>query len=498
MNGQKMQRILPLLLVAAIATGCATNPVTGQRELSLVSEQQELAMGQQAHHQVIAEYKVYDEKPELSRLVNEIGQRIASTSERPNLPWTFTILDTGMVNAMALPGGYIYITRGMLERINSNDELAGVLGHEIAHVTARHAAQRISRAQLTQLGLVLGSAVAGPAATQQYGQFAELGAALLFQRYSRAQETQADLVGTSYMAGVGYNPLGAERMLIALQRLSRIEGSAVERYFASHPDPAQRVRDVRRRSEEIQQATPNNVFTPLERNQFLRLTEGMITGNSTQHVVIANNVIHDRAHGMVLPVPAGWVATTAPGVLFAIQPQQQNVRAQFVVQEVDLRTLGANQATARDAVRQRLQQMGLTYAGSREVTAGTRERFTVDVWSGRTQQGTVGVETTQFVHGDHVAVMMFISPNISRAQSPLSTVIDSMRFDAAAARAVNPPRIRLGTFAAGDSWAAVAQRATGNARDAEVIANINGFAGDQTPPAGTLVKLPQELAVGPR
>src|SRR5687767_12708857 len=123
-------------LALLLAIGCATNPVTGKREFNIVSEQQEIAMGRQSHDEIIRQFGVYREKPELTRLVEDIGRRIASTSERPNLPWTFTLLDTPMVNAMALPGGYIYITRGMIERVNSEDELAGVLGHEIAHVTA--------------------------------------------------------------------------------------------------------------------------------------------------------------------------------------------------------------------------------------------------------------------------------------------------------------------------------------------------------------------------
>src|SRR5438552_4822848 len=167
-----MRRALAVsfLLFAA----CATNPVTHKREFNIVSESQEIQIGQQSHEEVVRQFGIYDEKPELNRLVDSVGHRIAAISDRPNLPWHFTIIDTPMVNAMALPGGYVYITRGMLERINSEDELAGVLGHEITHVTARHAALQMSRAQLAQFGMVLGAVVAGPAATQAYGQLAEL------------------------------------------------------------------------------------------------------------------------------------------------------------------------------------------------------------------------------------------------------------------------------------------------------------------------------------
>ncbi|HUR81092.1 MAG TPA: M48 family metalloprotease, partial [Thermoanaerobaculia bacterium] len=131
-----------ILAALVFVAACATNPATGKRQFNIVSESQELAIGQQSHREVIEQFGIYDEKPELNRLVDRIGHELAAKSERPNLPWTFTVLDTPIVNAMALPGGYVYVTRGMLERINSEDELAGVIGHEIAHVTARHSAQQ--------------------------------------------------------------------------------------------------------------------------------------------------------------------------------------------------------------------------------------------------------------------------------------------------------------------------------------------------------------------
>src|SRR5688572_19971033 len=252
-------RKITLALTLVLLAACSTNPATGQRQFNIVSESQEISIGQQSHQQILDQFGVYDEKPELNRLVERIGRDLAAASERPNLPWTSTVLDTPMINAMALPGGYIYVTRGMIERVNSEDELAGVLGHEIAHVTARHAAQRISRAQLAQFGMILGSVLAGPEATQAYGQLAELGVGLLFQRYPRSQETQSDLVGTEYVARANYNPIGAERMLLALQRMDKTKESALERYFQSHPDPAKRVGDVRKKIAQLQTTAPTTM-----------------------------------------------------------------------------------------------------------------------------------------------------------------------------------------------------------------------------------------------
>ncbi len=486
-------KTLTLAFTLAFLAACSTNPATGRRELNIVSESQEIAIGRQSHQQILQQFRVYDEKPELNRLVERIGQKIAAASERPNLPWHFTVLDTPMVNAMALPGGYVYVTRGMLERINSDDELAGVIGHEIAHVTARHSAQQISRQQLAQFGMVLGAVIAGPEVLQQYGQLAELGLGLLFQRYSRQQETQADLLGTGYMAEARFNPVGAERMLMTLQRLDKNPATGIDRYFMSHPDPAKRVRDVRQKVTELGGMLSAGQFDAPDRTGYLRLLDGVITANSTEHLVIRDDVIYDRDHALVIHAPRGWTASADPGVLFAMTPQGGRASSYFVAQEIDLRELRGR--TVQDAVRVRLQQMGLGYLGSREARMGSGERFALDVWQGQTQGGRVGVETTQFTHGDHVAVFMFVSPSISGRSSPLGEVLSRMSVSPQRVRSVDPPRIRIGTVRRGESWADIARRATGNARDAEAIANINGFDSSTAPQAGMAVKLPEEVAV---
>jgi len=484
---RKATLLITLVLVAA----CSTNPATGKRQFNIVSESQELAIGQQSHREIIEQFGVYDEKPELNRLVERIGRNLASKSERPNLPWTFTVLDSPMVNAMALPGGYIYITRGMLERINSEDELAGVIGHEVAHVTARHSAQQISKQQLAQFGLVLGAVVAGPEVFQQYGQLAQLGLGLLFQRYSRQHETEADLLGTGYMAEARYHPIGAERMLMTLQRLDKNPAGGIDRYFMSHPDPAKRVRDVRAKITEMGGMISSGAFEPPQRDEYVRLLDGAITGNSTEHTVIRNGVVYDRGHGIVVRAPQGWNPTTQPGLLFAMTPANDRGTSYFVAQEVNARNLqGRN---AQEAVRIRLQQMGLGYLGAHNARLGTGEQFPVDVWQGQTQTGAVGVETTQFVHGDHVVVMMFVSPGVSTRNSPMAAVLQQMDVRPSQARAAEPARLRVGAVRRGESWADLARRATGNTRDAEALANINGFDLDQPPQVGMMVKLPEEV-----
>jgi predicted Zn-dependent protease len=486
-----MRNAKALAVMALLLAACATNPVTHKREFNIVSESQEIQIGQESHPQIIKQFGIYDEKPELNRLVETVGQRIAATSDRPGLPWHFTVLDTPMVNAMALPGGYIYITRGMLERINSEDELAGVLGHEITHVTARHAAQQMSRAQLAQFGMVLGAVVAGPEAAQNYGQLAELGLGLLFQRYSRGQESQADVVGTGYIARANYNPIGAERMLQTLQRLDKNPASGIDQYFMSHPDPAKRVRDVHKKVEEIAAATPAAVANEPQRDPYVRLVDGVMTGNSTERVVIKNGTIYDRSHGMILQAPQGWLPTSSEGMLFSMVQRGQRQPGMFMAQEVEAQELQGYDA--QNAVRTRFQQMGLQYLGARQASMRSGQNFVVDSWTGQTESGQVGVETTQFPHGDHVAVFIFVSPQTNGYQSPLGAILQNAVIDPARAKSVQPPRIRVSQVRTGEGWAQLAQRATGNRADAEPIANMNGFDLATAPRAGMMVKLPEEV-----
>src|SRR5438034_1970924 len=155
-------------LAAGLVSGCATNPATGARQLMLISESQEIAMGRDYDKQVVASIGLYPDSG-LQRYLQQFGPRRAATSERPNLPWTFRVVDDPVVNAFALPGGFIYVTRGIFAHLNSEAELAAVVGHEIGHVTARHSVSQLSKQQLAQLGLAVGT-IASP----EFEQFAGL------------------------------------------------------------------------------------------------------------------------------------------------------------------------------------------------------------------------------------------------------------------------------------------------------------------------------------
>ncbi|RPI49748.1 MAG: hypothetical protein EHM55_23040 [Acidobacteria bacterium] len=193
----KVESFLPALLAAVLISACAINPVTGKRELSFMSEAQEISVGRELDAQVRQEMGLYEDE-DLQRYVQDLGMRLASRSQRPNLPWSFAVVDSPAVNAFALPGGFIYITRGILPYLDNEAQLVGVLGHEIGHVTARHSAQQYTRGMGASLGVLVGSIFVPE--VRPFADLAEGGLGVLFLKFSRDDELQADALGAEYTA----------------------------------------------------------------------------------------------------------------------------------------------------------------------------------------------------------------------------------------------------------------------------------------------------------
>src|SRR5690606_31601808 len=196
------------------------------------------------------------ENEALQRYVSDVGLRLAATSERPDLPWQFAVVDDPTPNAFALPGGYIFVTRGLLTLLTSEAELAAVLGHEIGHVTARHSVAQISRAQLAQLGLGLGIVLSPEIA--QLGDLLGTGVQLLFLKYGRDDERQSDELGFRYMLDAGYDVDEMDDVFRALLRAGELAGqSALPSWLASHPTEAERIESAQRRVEALETRSPD-------------------------------------------------------------------------------------------------------------------------------------------------------------------------------------------------------------------------------------------------
>src|SRR5690349_23737874 len=217
-----MTRFLPFVGVVALVAACATNPATGKRQVALMSEAQEISIGQEQDAEVKKEMGIYND-PALQEYVSKIGTDLAKASERPNLPWHFTVVDVPAINAFALRGGYIYITRGILPFLDNEADLAGVLGHEIGHVTARHSAQQYTKATSAGLGVQLLSIFVPEA--QPFQGLTETALGVLFLKYGRDDELQADRLGVQYTSKTGWNPAGVAGMRRTLARLDEATGT---------------------------------------------------------------------------------------------------------------------------------------------------------------------------------------------------------------------------------------------------------------------------------
>jgi predicted Zn-dependent protease len=275
---------LSLVLIAA----CTMNPATGERQLTLMSEAQEIQIGAQTHPEVLASFGAYDD-PTWQAYIQELGSKIAASSERPELDWKFTVLDDPVVNAMALPGGFVYVNRGILAYFNSEAELASVLGHEIGHVTARHSMEQMSRAQLAQLGL--GVAAVASEDFRQYAGLATQGLGILFLKFGRDDENQADTLGLRYMSGVGYDPSEMPKVFATLDRVSQSQSlSATPEWLSTHPNPGNRIANIDAR---IQRMPPEERYGTVGREAYLeRLTGLVFDDDPRQGYTIAQTFFH--------------------------------------------------------------------------------------------------------------------------------------------------------------------------------------------------------------
>jgi predicted Zn-dependent protease len=291
--------LAPWVMVLA---NCAVNPATGQREVSLVSEAQEIQLGEQTAEAARAAIGVYGDSG-LQRYVRGLGERLSEVTERSSLPWTFAVVDDPEVNAFAAPGGKIFVTRGILSYLGSEAELAGVLGHEAGHVTARHTARQITRQQLFGVGLIAG-AIFSSTIAQNVGAIQQ-GLGLLFLSYSRGDESQADELGFRYVRRLNYDPREMANTFATLQRVGELSGGGrVPTWASTHPDPGDRHTKAEQRAaavplDSLQRSTVN-------RDQYLRAIDGMVFGiNPRQGYFEANHFYHPDLRFRI-DFPSGW------------------------------------------------------------------------------------------------------------------------------------------------------------------------------------------------
>ncbi len=309
-----------LTFLLSAATGCSVNPATGKRQLTLISEAQEIQMGREAHQQIQAQMGVYPDE-ELQEYVSDLGLELAAASERPHLPWAFTVIDDPVVNAFALPGGFIYITRGILSHMNSEAELISVLGHEIGHVTGRHGVEQMSKQQLAQVGFVVGM-VASPE-FRQFGQLAQQGLGLMFLKFSRDHEREADDLGLRYLARGGYDPREMDNVFTTLGRVSGSQGAGrVPGWAATHPAPENRVARIQ---QAVAAMPPEAHGGEIRRDLFLGQVDNLTFGADPRQGFFKENVFYQPEMRFKLTFPPGWRTVNQRQAVGAISPEKDAI-----------------------------------------------------------------------------------------------------------------------------------------------------------------------------
>jgi len=386
-------RLAALLLVAGALAGCARNPATGHNELMLVSESQEIQMGQQYDSQVVATIGLYPD-PALQSYIQTLGKRLAATSERPNLPWTFRVVDDPAVNAFAVPGGFVYVTRGILAHINNEAQLATVVGHEIGHVTARHTASQMSKEQLATLGLVVGSVASKQVA--QYAGVAQQALSVLFLKFSRDNENQADELGVRYSSRANFDSRQMVDVMHVLDRLSASSSGRLPEWLATHPDPGNRVAHI---NSIVSKMQTDFTGTTVNREGYERRLDGIMFGQNPREGFFKNGVFYHPDLRFSLAFPSGWRVMNSKQAVAGQSPEQDAI--------IEL-TLAAG-SSAEQAARSFLATEGIQ-AGT--LTRGNVHGLTASAapFAAATDQGTLRGNAVFVEYNNHVYRLLAYSP----------------------------------------------------------------------------------------
>jgi predicted Zn-dependent protease len=485
-----------LLAASALLASCATvvNPVTGREERTVMSEEAEVAEGRKAHDQVVQEFGRYGDA-RLQSYVDEVGQRLAKNSHRPQLQWTFTVLDSPELNAFALPGGYVYVTRGIMATMESEADLAGVVGHEIGHVTARHGAQRATRQQTAGLGVlaatVLGAVLGVGDVAQQVSQTVAAG---YVATYSREQESQADRLGAEYLSRTRYDPNNMVDVIQVLKSHEQFSADAAKAqgkaapegadWLASHPSNDKRLQDIRDVAASYKPAA-GAAYADDGRARYLRAIEGLPFGESAdQGLTRGQNFFHEPL-GFALTAPTGWRIRNTPAAIAVMSAAGD---AGLVVRPVPDKAGSTHEEIIRNVVKpnagrtERRELHGLAathFIGTRQTAQGQTQNVQLTVVSGPKSKPYL----MQYLAKD-AATLQRALPSLREAETSFRPM------SAADTAAAKPWVLKTATFPRG-GFAELARRSPVGAEGEARLRLINGVYGNSTgrePKVGELVK----------
>jgi predicted Zn-dependent protease len=463
-----------LFATIALCASCATNPVTGERQLALISESQEIQMGAEAAQQAERSIGLVDDQA-LQDYMQQLGIALARDSERPALPWTFRVVDDPTPNAFALPGGYIFVTRGLLSLMRSEAELASVLGHEIGHVTARHSVSMISRAQLAQIGLGVGSILSPTVA--RLGDVAGAGLSLLFLSYGRDAERQADDLGFRYALETGYDVRDMVRVFAQLQRAGDAAGqSPLPSWLASHPNPAERIQRI---EEQLAQ-----LATPLDQarrgiDTYMARIDGLVYGQNPRAGFFRDGLFLHPDLRFTVQFPQGWATQNLAQSVTGMSPQQNAV--------MQLTLAEGNETQAANAF---FSAQGISSSGVARTTINGLPAVS-GAFQAQTEDGTLAGIAAFISYENRTYQILAYTPGseFQRYQATFRSAIGSFnRLTDPQTLAVQPNRVRVVRTTAALTLTQFNQQFPSTIPIAE-LALINQLAGAESSiPAGTQMK----------
>jgi predicted Zn-dependent protease len=473
-------------LLCVLLLACATNPVTGRQEIVLMSPEREASLGKQAAEQVREEMGLVEDAA-LVAYLRQVGARIAAHSPRKDVPFQFAIANMPETNAFALPGGYIYVSRGLLALARSEDELANVLAHEVGHVAARHAAQRETRALgvglLAMLGTVAAGALGGDAAASAVGQLGQVAGAGLIASYGRDQERQADEIGQKMAKAAGFDPVGMATFLSALDREVTLRTGKTRRptFLDSHPAAPERVASASARAQTL--GTTGALAPASTRDAFVARLEGLLLDEDPAEGVVRQQTFLHPDLDLRLVFPDGWAVQNGRQAVGAQEPKG----AALIVLAAQER--GSDpRAAAQKFVKANAQSIEVlddgVFSGAGVPAYRVRSRVAL-------AQGTAGAELFWLAHGG----VIYRLQCLAAAQS-FATFLPQFERSARSFRALNGDerasirerRLHVVRARGGESLAALAER-SGNVWRIEQVALANSLEPGAAPAAGQLIKL---------
>lgn len=492
MTGRREQAARAKWIVPVLATllfsvaACTTNPATGKRQVApLGSVEQDAQIGAETHPKVLQAFGGAYPDARLGGYVAGIATRVARATNIPNGQYRVTVLDSPVVNAFAVPGGYVYVTRGLVALANDEAELAGVIGHEIGHVAARHLAQR----QTAAMGAsVVGALLSRISGSQAASQAIALGGQGLLAGYSRGQEFESDMLGVRYLAAAGYDPYAAADFLQSLGARDALEAqlrnlphdAARSGWLASHPASAQRVEAARAHARETGAVSGGS--GDRNREAYLKALDGMLYGDSPdQGIVRDRDFVHPKL-GFAFKAPQGFVITNSPV-------------------EVQISGPDKTQAIFSSGPKNPGLDIGryLTQQWGKGVPLAGLQLFKVNGMNAATATTRINDYNARLVVIEFAPdlVYRFLTGTLpqtgTRHDAALQGLVMSFRkISPAEAAAVKPLRLRVVTVRPGDTAASLGRRMVYPDFQAERFRVLNGLGAGAEPRPGTLVKLVTE------